>query len=163
MGLFFSEGRRNQSYTKSVEEPAANPSSQGKYINASSARLSFLEGKSPQTNKKSHPQAFVTIIVKTFSKPLKLIKILDLMPKSGQGCVKKGGETFALCLEVLPQTSVRCNLGSHFSSLLPLFLYVKFHSNLIILIAAFLNSKQTTPRNAAFRGTQWAGEFFWHW
>lgn len=73
-----------------------------------------------------------------------------------------------VCSDVLPHTSVRCNLGSHSSSLLPLFLYIKFHSNLIILIAAFLNSKQTAPRNAAFRGTQWADfSFFfgtdnWH-
>lgn len=45
------EGRRNKSYTKPVEEPGANTSSQEKYINASSARLSFLGGKTPQINK----------------------------------------------------------------------------------------------------------------
>lgn len=163
------EGRRNKSYTKPVEEPGANTSSQEKYINASSARLSFLGGKTPQINKnttkKSHSQAFVTVVIQTFLKPLKLIKILGLMPKAGQGCIKKGGKHTPSAWMCCHNTSVGCNLDSHSSSLLPLFLYIKFHSNLIILIAAFLNSKQTAPRNGAFRGTQWAGDiffFFWH-
>lgn len=116
-------------------------------------------------NKKSHSQAFVTVVIQTFLKPLKLIKILGLMPKAGQGCIKKGGKHTPSAWMCCHNTSVGCNLDSHSSSLLPLFLYIKFHSNLIILIAAFLNSKQTAPRNGAFRGTQWAGDiffFFWH-
>lgn len=153
-----------------MEEPGASPSSQEKYINASSARLSFLGGeKNPNKqkhNQKSHSQAFVTAVIQTFLNPLKLIKILGLMPKSGQGCIKKGGKHTPSAWMCCHNTSVGCNLDSHSSSLLPLFLYIKFHSNLIILIAAFLNSKQTAPRNGAFRGTQWAGDiffFFWHW
>lgn len=57
-----SEGRRNQSYKKSVEEPVGNPSSQEKYTNASSARLSFLGGEKKPKKPKTQPKITLTSI-----------------------------------------------------------------------------------------------------
>lgn len=55
-------------------------------------------------------------------------------------------------------------IGSH-SSFLPLVLYIKFHFNLITLIAAFLHSKQIAPRKVL--SGEHSGLFFfgtgnWH-
>lgn len=89
-----SEGRRNQSFKKSVEQPGANPSSQEKYINASSARLSFLGGKKDPNKQKT--QLKITLTSTCNSHYPDFLKATEAHQNSGShaenwaGCTKKG-------------------------------------------------------------------------
>lgn len=108
-----SEGRRNQSYKKSVEEPGANPSSQEKYTNASSARLSFLGGEKNPKKPKTQPKITLTSICSSHCPDF--LKATETHQNSGSHAgnwaemYSARGKIHTLCLDVLPHTSVRYN------------------------------------------------------
>lgn len=101
-------------------------------------------GKKPNQPNKNTPKITLTSICNShypdFLKASETHQNSGSHAKNWAGMYWARGKTCTLCLDVLPYTSASCNLGSHSSSLLPLFLYIKFHSNLITLISAFLNS-----------------------